>query len=299
MIGKLIVLGILAAAVIVIVPSLVKGNPHVAELEKIKDKVDNATRDQARATGSVGLGGILGNSGAANNSKTQGSPQATGTGLGQGTSAPPPAPTQVYTGQVFEKTNGTCQVSVPGMAQTINGQQELTHIIEVPSCTLPVNQPVQVASTPPAQNATQATDQGNEIQVVPFANPNNDGSASPVPPSSGSQPPTDNQTSSPVAPPYFQTVQLTAVNQGSSAVLSYDDTTGKTIQVTVTMKNSQKVLFSGTFYASQFHTQVNDLPNAPHMIEMTIENAIYGTLHASIYVPSSLQNSTISGIFAN
>lgn len=61
----------------------------------------------------------------------------------------------------------------------------------------------------------------------------------------------------------------------------------------------KRSLFSGTFYVSRLHTEVNNIPNTPHIIEMTIQNAIYGTLHASIYVPSNIQNSTILGIFTN
>jgi hypothetical protein len=63
------------------------------------------------------------------------------------------------------------------------------------------------------------------------------------------------------------------------------------------MKNNDKVLFSGTFYSSKFSTDVKDIPNTPHIIEMTVDNSVYGTLHASVYAPSNIQNSTISGIF--
>ena len=298
LIRKLILAGILAAAVIVIAPSLLKGNPHAAELQTLKNKVDNATQGEVKKATSEGFGGILANPVTSNDSKNHGNPGSKA-GTEQTGNANTGVSRQTYTGQVFENENGNCQVSVPGMAQTINGQQEITHIIQVPDCNLPVNQPVQVTSTEPEQNGTQSTDQGNEIQVIPYANSNNDGSTDPAGPGTGNQTASDNQTSDPTAPPYFQTVQLNAINQGSTAVLSYDDTTGKTIQVTVTMRNSQKVLFSGTFYSSQFHTQVNDIPNTPHMIEMTIENAIYGTLRASIYAPPNIQNSTISGIFGN
>lgn len=300
MIGKLIIFGIIAAAVIVIAPNLLKQPPHAPSIETIKQGIDKVKQIQANATGSVGYGGILGNSGpngtsakpadSATNADT-----TTSTG-GQATNSSQVPPqnliTQTYTGQVFSNSNGTCQVSVPGMAATVNGQQELTHVIDVPNCNLKVNQPVQVTSTSttPKQNSTGTPDFGNVITVTPYQN--NDGS-SPNP----TTPPS--QTSDPPAPPYFQTVQLSAVNQGTNALLSYDDTTGQTIQVTVTMKNSQKVLFSGTFYASQFHTEVNDVPNTPHIIEMTIQNAIYGTLHASVYAPPNIQNSTISGVFAN
>ena len=302
MIGKLIIFGIIAIAAIVIVSNLLKDNSHVPTLGAIKDGIDNAVINHGQAndtTSSVGYGGTFANSND-NNSVQSGNMDNSPTRQTLSIANLPPQDVikQTYTGQVIENTNGTCQVSVPGMEETINGQTEIAHIIQVPNCKLPVNQPTQVTTITPKQNSTQSPDFGNAIQVNPYVSPNNDGNSNPPTNQDGSNP--SNQVSSdPVAPPYFQTVQLNAVNQGTSALLSYDDTTGKTIQVTVTMKNSEKILFSGTFYASQFHTEVNDIPDTPHIIEMTIQNAIYGTLHASIYAPPNIQNSTISGIFTN
>lgn len=297
MIGKLVIFGVIAAAVIIIAPSLIKGSQHVSPLDTIKQGIADAKKIQQNGTGSVGYGGIL--AGPSNNTTGTSLP-ATGTpmtGVQAANTAQPVSQDvtkQNYTGQVFSNTNGTCQVSVPGMAETINGQPELTHIVTVPNCNLQVNKPVQVTTVTPKQNSTGSPDQGSAIQVIPYQN--NDGSQNtPTPPPTSSS----NQTSSPSPPPYFQTVQLSAVNQGSDVMLSYDDTTGKTIQVTVTMKNTEKILFSGTFYSSQFHTEVADVPNTPHIIEMTIQNAIYGTLQASVYAPPNIQNSTIAGVFAN
>gem|GEM_PF-3136003 len=71
MIGKLILLGIAVAAIIVIAPSFLKGSPHAAELEAIKNRVDNATHDQLRGTSSIGLGGVLAGAGSGNDSKNQ------------------------------------------------------------------------------------------------------------------------------------------------------------------------------------------------------------------------------------
>ena len=296
MIGKLIVFGIIAiAAAIIIIPNLLNDNSHVPTLGAIKNSIDHVATNhvQGNGTSSVGYGGMLTNS-SASNSGQSGNAGASSTGQTSSITNLPPQDVikQTYTGQVFENTNGTCQVSVPGMEETINGQTELAHIIQVPDCNLPVNQPVQVTTITPDQNYTQSPYFGDVVQINPYVSTNNEGSSNP-------SPSTSQTGSNPVAPPYFQTVQLNAVNQGTSALLSYNDTTGKTIQVTVTMKNSEKILFSGTFYASQFHTEVNDVPNTAHIIEMTIQNAIYGTLDASIYAPPNIQNSTISGIFTN
>ena len=320
MIGKLIVFGIIAIAAIVIVPNLLKDNSHVPTLGAIRNTIDHTATNQGQgnSTSSVGYGGVLANSNAGNSVQLGNTgDSSTGQTLSVTNLPPQDVIKQTYTGQVVKNTNGTCQVSVPGMEETINGQTEIAHVIQVPNCKLPVNQPVQVTTIIPKH--TQPPDFGNVIQINPYVNPNNEASPNSNPSTNqdnsnsltsqvGSNPsanqgnssPSTNQVGSdPVAPPYFQTVQLNAVNQGTSALLSYDDATGKTIQVTVTMKNSEKILFSGTFYTSQFHTEVNDIPDTPHIIEMTIQNAIYGTLHASIYAPPNIQNSTISGIFTN
>ncbi|NHI03430.1 hypothetical protein DYY67_1742 [Candidatus Nitrosotalea sp. TS] len=306
MIGKLIVFGIIAAAAIVFLPNLLKDSSHNSTLETIKQSIDQPGHVQGNVTNSIANGTLL------RNSNTN-SGNAGNSNLADSNVTQPPQQNlikQAYTGQVFEKTNGICQVSVPGMAETINGHTEITHVIEVPNCNLQVNQPVQVISTTPEQNNTQSPGQGNTVQIVPYSNSNNDGSASSQTASSTNSSPTsptnsDNndgssgQTSDPTMPPYFQTVQLNAVNQGTNVLFSYDDTTDKTIQVTITMKNDERVLFSGTLYSSQFHTEVNDIPDTPHIIEMTIQNSVYGTLHASAYAPPNIQNSTISGIFTN
>ncbi len=302
MIRKLIIFGIIAVTVVLLVPNLVK-NSHNPTLEAIKNHIDYAPANHGKGndTSSVGYGSTLTQSGSistdtnGNNNVQSNNIGAAATGQTSITSLPPQDfIKQTHVGQVFQNTNGTCQVSVPDMAQIINGQTELTYIIQVPNCNLSVNRPVQVTTITPKQNDTQSPDQGNTIQVVPYVNSNNNDNSNPSTTSFSNAP----TSSTPVSPPYFQTIQLNVINQGTNVLLSYDDTTGQTMQVTVTMKNSEKILFSGSFYASQFHTAISDAQNT-HIIEMTIQNSIYGILHASIYAPSNIQNSTISGIFTN
>ncbi|MGI0006576.1 MAG: hypothetical protein ACREAR_01105, partial [Nitrosotalea sp.] len=187
---------------------------------------------------------------------------------------------QNYTGQVFEKNGNTCQISVPELAQTINGIKQITGIIQLDQCQSNVGDPVQVTELT-AKPDSPPVDVPSGLIISPYSS---DGGTT--------------STTLPALPSYYQTVKLTMVNQGNNAVLNFDDTSGQTKSVTVTMKNSDTVLFSGTFYSSKFSTQVNDVPNTPHIIEMTIDNAIYGTLHASAYAPSDMQNSTITGILS-
>ena len=185
---------------------------------------------------------------------------------------------QNYTGQVFEKTGNTCEISVPAMAQSVNGQTELTHIVQLSQCSLNVNDPVQVTSYTANPDAP-AVNPSSGLQITPYSRDSS-------------------STSLPALPSYYNTVQLTTVNQGNNAMLNFDDSSGQTKSVTVTMKNSDTILFTGTFYSSKFTAEVKDVPNTPHIIEMTIDNAIYGTLHASAFAPSNAQNSTITGILS-
>ncbi len=278
MLGKLIIIGIIVAAVILVPAAMKMFSP--SSINAIETKIDKATSDGASNNTTVstldqaiGEGGKLVNT--LNSSLSQQSTQ--------------PASLyelpskyvnrQNYTGQVFEKNGNTCEISVPDMAQMINGQQELTHIIELNQCTMNPGQPVQVTTITTKSNAP-SVNPSSGIQVTPYSSSNTNSNL-------------------PALPPYYNVVQLNAQNQGNNAVINYDDSTGNTKSVTVTMKNNDKILFSGTFYSSKFSTNVNDVPNTPHIIEMTVDNAVYGILHASVYAPSNIQNSTISGIFTH
>ena len=96
---------------------------------------------------------------------------------------------------------------------------------------------------------------------------------------------------------FYTVIQLKTTHEGNDILINYDDTSKKTISVIVTLKNEEKEIFSGKFTSSKFHATVEDFPNTPHIIEMTVEHSVYGTLHGSAFVPSSNQDSTISGIF--
>ncbi len=175
---------------------------------------------------------------------------------------------QTYVGQVYEKTDETCKVSVPGLAETINNKKELTHVLNLEECPYEYGDPVDVTKLEAKDNIPVPVISTDLITVEPL----------PV-------------------PPYYEVVQLKSSHKGNDVMLSYYDSSGNTIKVTVTLRNSVKEIFSGQFTSSKFEALVNDVPNTPHMIEMTIEHAVYGTLHASVYAPADSQDSTISGIF--
>lgn len=279
MIGKLIILGIIITTLVIFVPGVSKiFSP--SNIKTLEHRIDQATY--------TGNNGTTGTSGNTTNQ------QASTTPVSLSQLDPQYINKQTYTGQVFQKTGTTCDISVPDMAQTINGQKELTHIIEMNKCPYNIGQPVQVTSLTAKPNTPVPVNPTSTIQIVPYANPNPN---NPTLTNTGGPGNSASATGYPALPPYYQTINLNAQNQGNKVVLSYDDTTGKTTSVTVSLKNSDGQIFTGTFTSSQFTTEVTDIPNTPHIIVMTVVNSDYGTLHGSVYVPSDVQNSVINGIF--
>ncbi|MDE1727736.1 MAG: hypothetical protein KGI02_02465 [Thaumarchaeota archaeon] len=298
MIGKLIIIGIIIATIAILVPNTSKLFQSVpSSIDTVKGKIDQVAgskgiiNDSKLAIKEVGLGAKL----LTNNSRIlTGANSILGTASTNNNStsvyqlAPQYVTQQNYTGQVFEKTGNTCQISVPGLAQTINGIKQLTGIIQLDQCKSNVGDPVQVTKLTAKPNSPPV-DVPSGLTISPYSNNGNAASTGAT---------SSNTLALPTLPSYYKTVQLTTINQGNNAMLNFDDTSGQTKSVIVTMRNSNTVLFTGTFYSSKFSTEVKDVPNTPHIIEMTIDNTIYGTLHASVYAPSNMQNSTITGILS-
>lgn len=315
MIGKLIIIGIIIATLVILIPNSSKLFQSVpSPLDTVKDKIDQATSDKGivneskSAIKEVGMGAkLLANStglstfansipGISKNNSTTSVYQL----------APKYVDQQNYTGQVFEKTGSTCQISVPDLAQTVNGKKQLTGIIQLDKCTANAGDPVQVIKLTAKPNSPPV-DVTSGLIISPYSSvgtttsPNTSLAGATSMPSTTSHStasPSTTSTTSPTLPSYYNTVKLTTVNQGNNALLNFDDTSGQTRSVTVTLKNNDGTLFAGTFYSSKFTTEVKDVPDTPHIIEMTIDNAVYGILHASAYAPSNMQNSTITGILS-
>lgn len=96
----------------------------------------------------------------------------------------------------------------------------------------------------------------------------------------------------------LKTLQLTTTQEDNGDVkVQYSDNSGNTISVKFTLKNSEKELFSGTFYASNFETSITDISNTDHIIEMVIEHKEFGTITSSVYKPAGNLNSMINGVF--
>ncbi|MGQ0606409.1 MAG: hypothetical protein ACT4OD_05610 [Candidatus Nitrosotenuis sp.] len=177
-----------------------------------------------------------------------------------------PQKEEVYYGQVYDKneSENSCKVSVPKMAKTINGVKELTHTIMIQECMYEKNKPVQV---------TVSTDPITGVQTVSV----------------------DSMPQSKV----FETLQLTTTKNADNTVsIHYEDSSGKTLKVTVTLHNSEKQLFTGEFFASKFDANVDDISDSPHIIEMIVEHADYGTVNSSVFNPQGNEESTIYGVFS-
>jgi len=97
----------------------------------------------------------------------------------------------------------------------------------------------------------------------------------------------------------FETLSLkTSQQSDDSVMLQYEDTSGKTISVTVILRTTEKDLFTGTFYSSMFETSVNDATKTSYFIDMIIEHEDYGTIVSSVFNPVDTPDTIINGVFS-
>lgn len=98
----------------------------------------------------------------------------------------------------------------------------------------------------------------------------------------------------------FETLSLVTEKQSDgTAMLKYLDTSGKTISVTVTMRNEEKILFTGQFFSSSFEATVLDAADVPHFIDMVVEHEEFGTISASAFNPAGTTDTQINGVFTS
>lgn len=97
----------------------------------------------------------------------------------------------------------------------------------------------------------------------------------------------------------YETLSLKTTQQvDNSVMLRYEDTSGKTISVSVTLRTTDRELFSGIFYSSMFETFVNDTSNTAYFIDMIVEHEEHGTISSSVYNPRDSPNTIINGVFS-
>ncbi len=97
----------------------------------------------------------------------------------------------------------------------------------------------------------------------------------------------------------FETLSLVTSQQlDDTVMLHYEDTSGKTISVTVILRTTEKDLFTGTFYSSMFEASVNDASKTSYFIDMIVEHDDYGTIVSSVFNPVNTPNTIINGVFS-
>jgi len=97
----------------------------------------------------------------------------------------------------------------------------------------------------------------------------------------------------------FETLSLSSSQQSNDNVmLRYEDTSGKTISVTVTLRTTEKELFTGIFHSSLFETFVQDVTKTSYFIDMIIEHEEYGTISSSVFNPIDSPDTIINGVFS-
>ena len=97
----------------------------------------------------------------------------------------------------------------------------------------------------------------------------------------------------------FETLSLKSTQQSNDNImLRYEDTSGKTISVTVTLRTTEKELFTGIFYSSMFETFVQDVTQTSYFIDMVIEHEEYGTISSSVFNPVDSPDTIINGVFS-
>jgi len=97
----------------------------------------------------------------------------------------------------------------------------------------------------------------------------------------------------------FETLSLKTTQQlDDTVMLHYEDTSGKTISVTVILRTTEKDLFIGTFYSSMFEASVNAATKTSYFIDMIIEHEDYGTIVSSVFNPVDTPDTIINGVFS-
>jgi len=97
----------------------------------------------------------------------------------------------------------------------------------------------------------------------------------------------------------FETLSLSSSQlSNDNVMLRYEDTSGKTISVTVTLRTTEKELFTGIFHSSMFETFVQDVTKTSYFIDMIIEHEEYGTISSSVFNPADSPDTIINGVFS-
>ena len=94
----------------------------------------------------------------------------------------------------------------------------------------------------------------------------------------------------------YEKLSLSMIQQSNGDVLlQYSDTTGNTKSINVVIRTSDKEIFSGTFFTSNFKTVINDISRT-YYVDVTVEHKNYGTV-TSIFNSGDSVDSEINAEF--
>ena len=97
----------------------------------------------------------------------------------------------------------------------------------------------------------------------------------------------------------FDTLSLITKKQSDNRVsMTYDDTSGKTINVTVQIRNEEQVIFTGQYFSSSFDTTIMDASATSHFIDLVVEHEVYGQVTATAFIPAGSIDTVIYGVFS-
>lgn len=116
------------------------------------------------------------------------------------------------------------------------------------------------------------------------------------------QPTTPTDTDSSVESNYphvvYEKLDLSMIQQSNGDVLlQYSDATGNTKSTNVVIRTSEKEIFSGTFFTSNFKTVINDVSRTAYYVDITVDHKDYGTVTSSIFNSIDSIDSEITGEF--
>jgi len=96
----------------------------------------------------------------------------------------------------------------------------------------------------------------------------------------------------------YEKLDLSMIQQSNGDVLlQYSDATGNTKSTNVVIRTSEKEVFSGTFFTSNFKTVINDVSRTSYYVDITVDHKDYGTVSSSIFNSVDSIDSEITGEF--
>ncbi len=97
--------------------------------------------------------------------------------------------------------------------------------------------------------------------------------------------------------PIYENLSLSMIQQSNGDILlEYYDVTGNTKSASIVIRTSDKEIFSGTFFTSNFKTVINDVSET-YYVDVTVEHKDYGTVKSSIFNSGNNLDSKIDGKF--